>query len=62
MRRPPYFGQKVHMSGAAVIASLATAAVVVLVLGAFIWAAREDGRDQRRRDASQRLPRRRRAP
>jgi hypothetical protein len=38
------------MSPEAVIAIVATAAVVILVLGVFVWAARADGRDQRRYD------------
>jgi hypothetical protein len=45
------------VSGAGIVASIATAVVVVIVIGAFLWAAREDGRDQDRRDAERRFPR-----
>ncbi len=38
------------MDAAAVISVIITAIVVVGVLGSYVWAAREDGRDQRRRD------------
>jgi hypothetical protein len=34
---------------AAVIAIVVSAAVAALVLGAFVWAAIQDGRDERRR-------------
>jgi len=34
---------------AEVIASVVSAVVVVVVLGAFVWAAIQDGRDERRR-------------
>ena len=36
-------------TAAAVIAIAVSAAVAVLVLGAFVWAAIQDGRDERRR-------------
>jgi nitrogen fixation-related uncharacterized protein len=37
--------------GAIVLASVVTALVVLVTIVAFLWAAREDGRAQRRRDA-----------
>ena len=36
-------------TAAAVIAIAVSAAVAVLVVGAFVWAAIQDGRDERRR-------------
>jgi hypothetical protein len=50
------------MTAATVIASVVSALVALLVLGAFLWAAREDGRDQRRRDAGRGFPPHRRTP
>jgi hypothetical protein len=42
---------------AGIVAGIVTAIIVVVVLAGFVWAAREDGRAQRRQD---RLTRRRR--
>jgi hypothetical protein len=39
------------MSAAGIVASVVSGLVVLVCLAAFLWAAREDGRDQRRRDA-----------
>jgi hypothetical protein len=38
------------MNAAGIIAAVMTALVVVATLAVFLWAAREDGRAQRRRD------------
>jgi hypothetical protein len=35
---------------AGIVAAIVTALVVIVVLAAFVWAAREDGRAQRRQD------------
>ena len=35
---------------AGIVAAIVTAVIVVVVLAAFVWAAREDGRAQRRQD------------
>jgi hypothetical protein len=39
------------MDPAVVIAAIVTGLVVLLTIGGFLWAAREDGRAQQRRDA-----------
>jgi len=45
------------MVAAVIIASVMAGVVVLATLGVFVWAAREDGRLQRRRDAARRFPR-----
>jgi hypothetical protein len=50
------------MTAAATVVSVIAGITVAIVLGLFLWAAREDGRDQERRDARRRgtfRPRRR---
>jgi hypothetical protein len=39
------------MLAAGIVIAVVSAITVVVVLWMFVWAAREDGRDQRRRDA-----------
>jgi hypothetical protein len=39
------------MTAAGIILSVVSAVTVVIVLWMFLWAAREDGRDQKRTDA-----------
>jgi hypothetical protein len=43
------------MSAAVIAAAAVTGLVVLVTLAAFVWAAREDGRDQRRRSVRRRL-------
>ena len=45
----PSGGYNVAM-GAGIVAATVTAVIVVVVLAGFVWAAREDGRAQRRQD------------
>jgi hypothetical protein len=45
----PPGGYNVSMA-AGIVAAIVTAVIVVVVLAGFVWAAREDGRAQRRQD------------
>ena len=56
IRLAPRSGGYNRYVGAAIVSGIVTGIVVVVVLVAFVWAAREDGRAQRRQD---RLNRRR---
>jgi hypothetical protein len=40
------------VNAAAILAAVLSGLVVLAVVGSYVWAAREDGRDQRRRDAA----------
>jgi hypothetical protein len=44
-------GQNVEMVAAGIILSVVSAITIAIVLWMFWWAAREDGRDQKRTDA-----------
>jgi hypothetical protein len=46
-----------EMDAAVIIAAVMAGLVVLVTLGVFVWAAREDGRLQRKRDAARRFPR-----